>query len=73
MFPCFGLLSHALPSVPLAPPGHIVPSLPHSLSVPLFLDCLAMLLVYNACNYTLDHREFSTPFPLAFLISQSSV
>jgi hypothetical protein len=73
MFLCFGLLSHALPSVPLAPPGHIVPSLPHSLSVPLFLDCLAMLLVYNACNYTLDHREFSTPFPLAFLISQSSV
>jgi hypothetical protein len=65
-FPRFGLLSHALPGVPLAPPGHIIPSLPHSLSVPLFLDCLAMVLVYNACNYTLDQREFSSLFPSRF-------
>jgi hypothetical protein len=72
-FPHIGPLSHASPGVPLAPPGHIVPSLPHSLSVPLFLDGLATLLVYNACNYTLDHREFCTLFPLAFPISQSSV
>jgi hypothetical protein len=33
---------------------------------PLFLDCLATLIVYNACNYTLDHREISTLLPLCF-------
>jgi hypothetical protein len=66
MFPHFRLLSHALPGVPLAPPVHIIPSLPHSLSLSLFLDHLATPLVYNACNYTLDQREFSTLLPLHF-------
>jgi hypothetical protein len=65
-FPHFRPLSHTLPGVPLAPPVHIVPSLPHSLSLPLFLDRLAMPLVYNTCNYTLDHREFSTLLPSHF-------
>jgi hypothetical protein len=63
-------------------PRPVSPWLPLSISYhpyhtflpsPSFLDSLAMLLVYNACNYTLDLREFSTLFPLAFPISQSSV
>jgi hypothetical protein len=56
-------------------PRPVSPWLPLSISYhpyhtflpsPSFLDCLAMLLVYNACNYTLDLREFSTLLPSHF-------
>jgi hypothetical protein len=56
-------------------PRPVSPWLPLSISYhpyhtflpsPSFLDSLATLLVYNACNYTLDLREFSTLFPSRF-------
>jgi hypothetical protein len=71
--PHLRLCSHASGHLPM--PCPVSPWLPLSilyhpyhtfLPSPLFLDHLAMLLVYNACNYTSDQREFSTLLPSHF-------
>jgi hypothetical protein len=70
---CIGPHSRASDHIPA--PRPVSPWLPLSISYhpyhtflpsPSFLDSLAMLLVYNACNYTLDDREFSTLLPSRF-------
>jgi hypothetical protein len=70
---CIGPRSHASDRFPA--PRPVSPWLPLSISYhpyhtflpsPSFLDSLATLLVYNACNYTLDDREFSTLLPSRF-------